>query len=326
MLGTFSFDKGLKALAVLCCLVLVGAHPDDEEEVTASKIQFRDWLPTAYSVLSLRQYNEGIAKSKDPTGVLQLRYSLGAKFFDEKLDTSLTLAVNKRYETKQVGDDATVWQRLPEFTALYQLVDHDLLEVKPYTVVAFPGDDKELAVSLGGLIETGYDMDFAGGKVSIGGGVDLWATQSSYEDTEVEAGSDADRESLLKRDGIALKDNEEGVAESLTKEEDYLRYGSDYGLWASYQPEMLDGLSIALSSTYQVRYTPEFVAEGDDIERSGYDTGDKVENSISVSYDITDELSISNNFYYYIDGFFDKATASGELRSLNRIMVSYTLF
>lgn len=328
MLGTFSFTEKLKALAVLSavCVALVGAHPDDEEEVTASKIQIRDWIPTAYSVLSLRQYNEGIAKSEDPTGVLQLRYSLGAKFLDEKLDTSLTLAVNKRYETEQVGDEDTVSQRLPEFIALYQLVDHDLLKIKPYTVVSFPIDDKELAVSLGGVVETGYDMDIAGGKMSIGGGADLWATQSKYEDTEVEVGVDADKPSLLKRPGVALTGNdEEGAVETLTKEEDYLRYGSDYGIWASYKPEIIDGLSIGLSSIYQVRYTPEFEADNDKIERSGYDVGDKVENSISVSYNITDDLSVSNNFYYYVDGFFENETASGELRSLNRIMISYTL-
>ena len=329
MLGTFSFAERLKAWAVLSvvCVALVGAHPDDEEEVTASKIQLRELIPTAYSVLSLRQYNEGIAKSADPTAVLQLRYSLGAKFLDEKLDTSLTLAVNKRYETEKVGDEDTVSQRLPELIALYQLVDHDLLKVKPYTVVNFPIDDKELAVSLGGVVETGYDMDIAGGKMSIGGGVDLWATQSKYTDTEVEMGSDADKPSLLKRPGIALQDSdEEGAVESLTKEEDYLRYGSDYGIWASYEPEIIDGLSIGLSSVYQVRYIPEFEADSDTIKRSGYGTGDKVENSISVSYNITDDLSISNYFYYYVDGFFEKETASGELRSLNRIGISYTLF
>ena len=327
MLGTFSFIERLKALAVLSavCAVLMGAHPDDEEEVTASKIQLRDWIPTAYSVVSLRQYNEEIAKSSDPAGILQLRYSLGAKFLDEKLDTSLTLAVNKRYETKEVGDEDTVSQRLPEFFASYQLVDLDLLSVDPYTTVRFPVGDNKLAVSLGGVIKTGYDMNIAGGKMSIGGGVDLWATQSEYTDTEVETDSDTNLTSLKERPGIALKENDEGVTETLTKEEDYLRYGSDYGIWASYEPEILDGLSIGLSSTYQVRYIPEFSADGDDIERSGYDTGDKVENSISVSYNITDDLSISNNFYYYVDGFFEKATASGELRSLNRIMISYTL-
>lgn len=316
-------------LAVLSalCLVLVGAHPDDEEEVTASKIQLRDWFPTAYSVLSLRQYNEAIHDAKDPTGVLQLRYSLGSKFFDERLDTSLTLAVNKRYETKRVEDSDTISQRLPEFFASYELIDHELLEIKPYTVVNLPIDDKSLAVSVGSTIQTNYDMDVAGGKVSIGGGADLWLTQSEYGETEVRVGKDADRTSLIKHPKMSLRGEGEGEEEGYTIEEDYTRFGSDYGIWASYEPGMIDGLTVGLSSVYRVRYTPEFEANADNKpERRGYNNDDKVESSVSVSYNVTDDLSISNDFYYYVDGFFNKATDSGELRSLNRIRISYTLF
>ena len=323
------FRNVLKGFALFATIAMLGLSWGSRvfaEEVTASKINLRDYFPTAYSVLNFRHYNE-MVDGENPTPFMQLRAYLGAKWLDDKLNTYLTLGLNKVYETEEFSQSRTVSQRNPEIYAIYSLVDTDMLALSPRVGITLPlYGSSQVTLELATELSSSSSMDTAMGKISFGGLADLYAVQPvGRNDTSVSVDDEARRESL--RETYSLTATDEG---DLSIKEDYARYGSSYGIWAKYEPEMIDGLALSVGTTYQLSYSPvwEAAGEGEDavIQKSGYSSSDRVENAFSLSYAITDSLSISNSLYYYVDGFYESKTAPGATRLLNLAKVSYTLF
>lgn len=320
----------LRRSALLAALAVLGLSFGAQvfaDEVTASKINLRDYFPTAYSGISLRHYNEVVDGAKNPTPFMQLRGSVGATWLDGKLDTSLTLGLNKVYETKEFPQQRTIGQRNPELFAVYSMIDNDILALKPRVGLTFPlYGSSQLELELGTELSANSSIETATGKLSVGGAADIYATQHiGRNETSLSVADEARRSSIRETYGLTAS-----TGSDLTIKEDYARYGSSYGVWAKYEPEIIDGLALALGTTYQIGYAPVWkaVGEGDDsvIQQSGYRSSDAVENSFSVSYQISDDLQISNGIYYYLDGFYESKTAPGETRLLNLAKLSYSLF
>lgn len=321
-----SFLRGSALLAALAMLGLSFGAQVFAEEVTASKINFRAYLPV-YSEISLRHYNEVVDGEANPTPFMQLRGSIGAKWLDEKLDTSLTLGLSKVYETEEFPQNRTISQRKPELYAIYSLIDNDMLVLKPRVGLTFSlYGSSQLALELGTELTSDHSMEMAGGKFTIGGVADIYATQHiGRNEATVSVPNEARRESIRATYSLTASEGDD-----LTIKEDYARYDSNYGIWASYEPEIIDGLALSVGTTYQISYSPVWEASGEGdgavIEQSGYSSSDKVENAFSISYQISDDLKISNELYYYVDGFYESKTAAGETRLMNLAELSYILF
>ena len=321
------FLRGSALLAAIAALGLSLGSQVFAEEVTASKINLRDYFPTAYSGISLRHYNEVVDGEDNPTPFVQLRGSVGSTWLDGKLDTSLTLGLSKVYETEEFSTSRTIKQRNPELYAVYSMIETDMLALKPRVGLTLPlYGSSQLALELGTELSAHRSMEMAGGQVSIGGIADIYAMQYiGRSETTVSVPNEARRESI--RETYSLTASE---GEDLTIKEDYARYASAYGVWASYEPEIIDGLAISVGTTYQISYSPvwEAAGEGEDavIQQSGYRSSDGVENAFSISYQLTDNMTLSNGLYYYLDGFYESKTAPGETRLLNLAKISYTLF
>lgn len=320
----------LRRSALLAALAMLGLSFGAQvfaDEVIASKINLRDYFPTAYSGISLRHYNEVVDGAENPTPFMQLRGSVGAKWLDGKLDTSLTLGLNKVYETKEFPQQRTIGQRNPELFAVYSLIDNDILSLEPRAGLTFPlYGSSQLELELGTELSADHSMETAAGKLSIGGAADIYATQHiGRNETSISVADEARRTSIRETYGLTAS-----TGDDLTIKEDYARYGSSYGVWASYEPEIVDGLALAVGTTYQISYAPvwEAVGEEDDsvIQQTGYRSSGAVENAFSVSYQISDDLQISNGLYYYLDGFYESKTAPGKTRLLNLAKLSYSLF
>ncbi len=319
--------RGSALLAALAMLGLSFGAQVFADEVTASKISMRDYFPTAYSEISLRQYNEVVDGADNPTPFMQLRGSVGTTWLDGKLDTSLTLGLSKVYETEEFPQKRTISQRNPELLAVYSLIDNDMFSLEPRAELTFPlYGSSQLALELGTELSSNRSIEMAGSKLTIGGIADIYATQHiGRNETTVNVADETRRESI--RETYSLTTSE---GSNLTIKEDYARYDSSYGVWASYEPEIIDGLALSVGTTYQISYSPvwEAVGEGNDaaIQQSSYRSSDKVENSFTLSYQVSDDLEISNGLYYYLDGFYESKTAPGETRLLNLAQLSYSLF
>ena len=324
------FRNVLKGCALLATMAMLGlswgSYVFAEEEVTASKINLRNYFPTAYSVLNLRHYNE-IVDGKNPTPFMQLRAYLGAKWLDNKLDTYLTLGLNKVYETEEFPQNRTISQRNPEIYAIYSLVDTDMFALSPRVGVTLHlYGSSQVDLELGTELSSSSSMDTAIGKISFGGRADLYAVQPiGRNDTSVSIDDEARRERI--RETYSLTATDDG---DLTIRQDYASYNQEYGIWAKYEPEIIDGLALEVGTTYQLSYAPvwEAAGEGEDavIQNSGYSSSDRVENIFSLSYQISDNMRISNSLYYYVDGFYENKTAPGDTRLLNLAKISYNLF
>ena len=320
----------LRGFALLAALAMLGLSFEAQvfaDEVTASKINWRGYFPTAYSGMSLRHYQEVVDGAENPTPFMQLRGSIGAKWFDSKLDTSLTLGLNKVYETEEFPQNRTISQRNPELVAVYSLIDNDMISLEPRVGLTFPlYGGSQLALELGTALSSKRSMGMAGGEITIGGVADLYAVQHiGRHAATVSVADDTRRESI--RETYSLTASE---GRDLTIKEDYARYGSSYGVWASYEPEIIDGLALSVGTTYQISYSPvwEAVGEGSDavIQQRGYRASGEVENAFTLSYQLSDDWEISNGLYYYLDGFYASKTAPGETRLLNLAKLSYSLF
>ena len=316
-----------KRSALLAGLGLSFGTQLSAEEITASKVNLRDYFPTAYSGISLRHYNEVVDAAENPTPFVQLRALIGAKFLDNKLDTSLTLGLNKFYETEEFSPRRTISQRNPQLFAVYSMIDNDMLAVAPRVGLTLPlYGSSQMQLELGTELSSSHSMTLANGDVTIGGIADIYALQSiGRSETSVSVADDTHRERIREVYSLTASEGDE-----LTIKEDYARYGSNYGVWASYKPEMIDGLALSLGATYQLSYAPVWEATGDvdnaAIRQSGYRSSDQVENAVSLSYQLSDELTVSNSVYYYVDGFYASKTAPGATRWLNLAKISYTLF
>ncbi len=320
-------------VSVLCATVAVlglsfGTQVFAEEEVTASKINWRDYFPTAYSGISLRNYVEIVDGAKNPTPFMQLRGTVGTKWLDNKLDTFLTLGLNKVLETEEFPQSRTVSQRNPELYAVYSLIDNEMLALKPWAGLTFPlYGSSQLALALGTEITSERGLQMAGGELTVGGRTDLYVTQhiGRNETAVANVAGEGRRESIRETYGLTASEGDE-----LTIKEDYAHYSSEAGVWASYEPEIVSGLALAVGTTYMLSRSPVWEAEGEGseavIKRSGYRSDDGVENAFMISYEISDKMKISNSFYYFLDGFYASKTPPGETRLLNMAKISYTLF
>lgn len=322
------FVKSLWLVTFVALAASSGSVFAEEEQVTASKVNWRDYFPTAYSGISLRHYNEVVDGAENPTPFMQLRAAIGAKFLDDKLDTSLTLGLNKMYESDEFSQGRTFSQRSPRLLATYSMFESDMLSFTPRVGAKLPlYGNNQLQLEVGGELASSHNMDMLAGKVSLGGLADVYAVQHvGRNETSVSVDDEAKRERI--REAYGLTASEEG--DNLTIKEDYARYGSAYSLWASYAPEMIDGLALTVSTTYAISYEPQWkAADGENseaIQLSGYEASSGVENGFGLSYKINDEISISNTLYYYLDGFYASKTAPGETRLINLAKISYDLF
>lgn len=327
-LGVLRRMSSVVSLLSITVVLLVGKQAL-AEEMTAEKAGLMSLFPTAYSKISLRHYNYMAADAENPSPYVQARYYLGAKFFEEKLNSYLTLGINKEYQSEEFDKEGgrTFSQRNPQLFAEYSLFSGDLVSISPYVAVELPLYGSSLSADIGGLIEAKRIITaIPTGKLTVGGMADVWATQViGRQETKVGIDDEARQERIQK--AYSLTPTEDG---DLNIKEDYLRYGADYGIWASYEPEMLDGLSLSLYAIYRLRYSPVYKGVGAEnnavIKNTGYSSDGSVENTLAVSYKITDELSVSNSFVYYVDGLYKRKVASGETRFINMAEVSYSLF
>lgn len=324
-LGTLR-KRSVASLLSLVAVLLSGQQAL-AEEVTAEKTGLLSLFPTAYSKINLRNYNLMATDAKNPSPYVQARYYLGAKFFEEKLDTYLILGINKKYQSEEFSkEDRTFYQRNPQLFAEYSLFSGDLVSISPYAAVELPLYGSSLSADVGSLVVAQRSLAIPAGKLTVGGMADLWASQViGRKETKVDIADEAKRERIQK--AYSLTPTAEG---DLNIREDYLRYGTYYGVWASYEPEMMDGLSLTLDITYKLKYSPVYRAVGAEnsevIKNTGTSSSGSVENTLAISYAITDELSVSNSLVYYVDGFYEQEKASGEISFMNMAEVSYSLF
>ena len=128
-------------------------------------------FPNSYSNVLLRNYQQ--TDSKKPTilnQTWQLRYTLGATFFNEMMDTRLVLGMNK------TGDSILLKDRGTRVETTWQLYSNDYIEWIPYLEIHFPTKaGKGYRVIPGMATKVSYSWETTWGDVSWSAGHDVWA-------------------------------------------------------------------------------------------------------------------------------------------------------
>ena len=284
------------------------SNKEDSETISASKISLG--IPF-YSEVILRQYN---AITAEDSPKMQLRGTLGAKFLEDKLDTSLTLGINKSYETSKLDGERTIYPRTPQLEVTYSLYSNDLLSVYPYIIGRLPVEDKHLAVDLGLYVSANKDLAISSGEISLGGSADFSTSQSTQQQETIVSVDDAQKQAI--ENAYGLVPNDDG---DLEVNEDYAHFSTSYSVWIGYTPSSFSNLSVQAETTYSVSISPTYVGSKDIIRRV-YDTSSGVDNSLALAYKITDNLSLENVLSYSMDGFFNEGA-----NVTNMVELSYDL-
>ena len=267
------------------------ADSKQQEDSQAREENTFSWFTTGYGLVSLQHYYS----RPYPRRELQLRGIVGAKLLNAKLDASLTLGLDM--PSDMIGVRLARSELALQFTAY----DNNTVALFPYLVAYVDpsrmGKLDGLAGELGFVAQVSQDIDTRLGKINIGAKGDLY-------------GSDA---------GV------EGIIAALSA-------------WSSFMPAMAKSkLEIVISSTYSsslVKSTPftptmqtmeeRAQLRSRDVDWHHYVDG-LTENRIGLAFAITDNFSISNDFAFYLDGFY-AGWADDGIEFVNVAKISYDLF
>jgi hypothetical protein len=307
----------VSGLILVAALGLSTASFAQEAAVSAEKkATVDDLLGKFYANLELR--HKTLTKMDQDTVVstspnLQLRPTLGAKFFSDKLDVAVTPIYQKNTDSNTVKTNQT------ESWIEYGLLSGDWGSVSPFAWVLFPHAGKGTTTYLGftnsfkaPTLETGageiygaFDWEFA-------------ATQTSRnEDIKIKNDTGIEAEGL----GLRAGDDETTATGVQVDPSGY----NDVQIRLGIKPTKK--LDLSLRSLYETTYAPKYAAKADGgQELTGYAVPGITMNRFVASYKFDGGLTLVNEVRQYMDGLFEAGTKADATRWENRAKLIYDLF
>jgi hypothetical protein len=266
---------------------------------------------------------------------LHARLQVGAQMYDGMVDAYATLGVFKIPETQEV------MQRQPELSLdlypyrnqYFTLLQYNLLRmpVKSSATVTAPDDEEKEQATESTMLLFGVapvarlPLDFEHARVELKTGVDGWTrlySRRQYTTTTPVPMDDPDD------DHFSLTD--EGAPTTVGGGEPIEDYAMHYDLEGmtgfGVSPAFARGLLFEGTVHHHSRFEPRYYRDEAD-QSVSYDYA--VERysfyRIRLRYDLTDRLSIANDFYHFHDGFFAENRKGEDRRFRNVARVTCKL-
>ena len=256
--------------------------------------------------------------------MLEIRPTLGSKFFDGKVNSYFTW-----YFTKKAGN--TALQRnstgMTNYTS-WSLVESAYGNLSPYAYTTFKsGADEGFTKSHLGAIYGTPSVEFA---TTIGN----FAPSMSIElDGEIETnesrskvtadGGDEARSEVLALTGETADENDE-------IEQRHTTINNNIYPSITYTNAALAGFSTALGAEIYRKYKPKYEAQADGSDvtykHSGYAIDEDTVSKFSIAYKFANGLKLTNEVRHNMKGVWEEGHADGDTRIENRIKLSTDLF
>jgi len=332
--------KFSKAIFVLVSGLSVAgvASAEDQAAVSAEKqAGIKTLVPGAYANIEIRHTTLRVMdednKVVNDVPSLQARPTLGATFFNEKVDSAFTWVFRKK-------PDTTVVERyyLMNVTQI-KAIDGKYGFIGPY-FETYQKNGNSFDESYIGLYgELNKDVDVAGGKLSLNA---YTQPVGLFNDGHTAASQDrqvAPRNETSRDDKDLALQGEDTDGNPTIQQRDPSIYHF-YGANVKYAPDALKGFSVKGAVDLLNYWKPKYVTkETDDgeprSELDGYQTEGLTMNRIILGYKISDTLSLNNQFRQYIGGIYgsgidsaheDKTGQVANYRYENRLQLTATLF
>jgi len=320
------FSKGMLVVAGFSLAGVAAAQ--DAAVTTEKKAAIQNIVPGAYSSLEVRHSTQ--RQMTDDTVDndlvnLTVRPTLGATFFDGKVDTAFTWIFSKRPDaariTKSVMYNETVIKALEG--------KQGYLGPYAYAEQGVDGQDFSSA-DLGLYGEIATDVEIIGGVLAFNG---YWNPTANYLSA---------RE--LSKDGNKAPVSSRSESLSLTEDQSSIEQRDPtlknvVGVGAKVKPAAVKGLSIGFAVDAIQQWKPKYAAEevGGDVRTDidGYETSSLMINKYAVSYKLTDKVTLTNQLRQNVAGYYEAGIDTGtpdrtgtvaDRRWENRVVLSATLF
>lgn len=314
------FSKGIVALVTGFAFAGL-AQAQDATTSAEKKAPALTLLPTAYGSLEMR--HKSIRSMENDVVVndritLQARPTVGATFFDGKLDVSFTGIFQRDNDTTIVKRSdiyqenyLTIVEGSAGFLKLYTYTDGIATEAgdfKTSDVMAYYSSDEKFKATtgigeIGILVEEYLGPQFTSGKGK---------QTSKVRNLEVGQGATYG----LKGDANDEMTKRDPDLNSIAVALPYIK------------PAILPALKLSAGFEQYTTWAANYKAKGEDIEQDGYSRSGFTVNRVTASYKISDKVTVANMLRQTVNGLWAAGTkeSKDEARYENRLMLTATLF
>lgn len=279
-------------------------------------------LPNLYGEVEMRHTtnrtmaDDEIVKTRPNFAV---RPKLGSTFFDGKVDTYLIGIYSKRPETNKV-----------EKSVLFNETYFNLWEgangssFKPYAYTELPTegytDSKNktwvgfealgllpVVENAAGVVEL-RALVYHLGVFNVGDGQDKVTAENNTGDPTFSLAPEGEPQDL-----------------TVNQREPGMENWSEFGI--RFKPAAVQGLLVAVYSELDTSWTPKYEFDEDgDVEQNGYALGKGTINKFTLSYKVSDKLTVYNSLRQYLNGYWEAGTDETATRWQNRLGLMASLF
>lgn len=289
-------------------------------------------LEKSYGSIELRHENDVYATKGEIDNQVpnvSVRPTVGTGLFNDKVDTSFTWIFHK-----DAGSDYVKRTAVYNYTTI-SAYSSDLVYVTPNFFTYQNVND-------GDSWNTSYVGIEVGNKTTMETTIGSFAFQvydnpgALLKSSSNKTTQDVATRSLLDNDKPALKDNVEESDETIDQREASI--WNEAAAYVTYTPATMQKLSVKTGLMHYRQWDPKYIQNDVDgaIEKDGYNVSAETLTRLSLSYKLSDSLTLSNTFYHYTIGFYEegKDDANGDTgaytasskRMENRISLNATLF
>jgi hypothetical protein len=317
-------------MIALLGLAFSGMAAAEDAKVDATKSAQPEVIAKAYGSLYMRHatLDKYAADGSDNVvPALVIIPTLGTHLFNDKLDVAYSWYFKKTASSNRINKVVSY----AELT--YSIIDNDTISLYPYVYIEQANGESF------SIVDAGPHMDVKWGGVQTPVGK-LSAVGFLEPLVEYTSGHSAAKAPVIDRttrnEAQALTDG--SPAPSPAEKEIEQRdpsISSTTEVAAKLAVDAVKGLSFGAGVDYLQNWAPKYEAKTEDSDvrysKAGYSVKSAVMNKVSVSYKLTDAVSLSNQLRYMVNGAWnDSYTTQGvsgvSARIENRLALNATLF
>ena len=287
------------------------------------------FIPTAYGNVEARhvlKVDADNGENQDLPVSLQLRPTLGASFFDDKLDSSITWVFAKEANSRIIKRDSLYTEQY------FKFLEGDNYSLSAFGEIYLANGLGFSEAYLGGLAKANSDDILTGAgalkfTAYLQPAAELLSPMTSQKATKF----DVTNRTGLPNDQFSLAAADEPVETKVEGDTPTILTFS--GVATSFSPSAVEGLKIGLTADLTQTWTPEYEAIRQDgaieSQQSGYNYTTNIMNRFQLGYEINDRLSLGNELRFRQQGLYASSPnpADGEgVDWENRLKLTATLF
>lgn len=260
-----------------------------------------------------------------PKGVI--RPTIGAKWFDDRLDASVT------FKFARYANQVHVKQETPEAWVQFDAYRGETLTVSPVAWVFLPyaGGNKGTDAYIGSQqVVKAPAIDTPAGALNLSAEATLWAvTGSRPKDATYANQSGLSASEATDQFGLSAGDKPETLVRKEGQSD--LNYATGFAAAASLSPikPVTVETKMFLDQSFDPAYT---IRDAEGTVQTTYQTTNVTYQRLRLSYAVTDKLSLVNDFYAFQGGIFEtrynsdnQAGNTAGARYINQTRVVYSL-